>query len=71
MAVEDDLLHRIKDARTPKEAWDTLRALSAKNDAEFQKLENELLSISQQNMTVIHYFSKLKSICDEISKFDS
>ena len=34
MAVEDDLLQRIKDAKTPKEAWDTLTALFAKtNDA--------------------------------------
>ena len=32
--VEEKLLHRIKDAKTPKEAWDTLSGLfSKKNDA--------------------------------------
>ena len=33
--VEDELLHRIKDAKTPKETWDTLLGLfSKKNDAQ-------------------------------------
>ena len=32
--VEDKLLHHIKDAKTPKEEWDTLSGLfSKKNDA--------------------------------------
>ena len=34
ITIEDGLLHHIKDARTPKEAWDTLATLLAKkNDA--------------------------------------
>ena len=44
--VEDELLHRIKDAKRPKEAWDTLSELfSRKNDAQLQLLENVLMSI--------------------------
>ena len=71
VAVEDEFLQRIKDARTPKEAWDILAAIFAKkNDAKLQRLENELLSISQRNMSVSQYFSKVKSLCDEISKLD-
>ncbi|CAN1143426.1 hypothetical protein LINPERHAP2_LOCUS13606 [Linum perenne] len=33
-------------------------------------LENELLSISQREMTVSDYFTKVKSLCEEISKMD-
>ncbi|KAF7843935.1 Retrovirus-related Pol polyprotein from transposon TNT 1-94 [Senna tora] len=69
--VEDDILHHIKEAKTPKEAWDALIGLYARtNDAKLQHLENELLSMSQQNMTIGEYFSKVKSICQEISKLD-
>lgn len=61
VTIEDGLLHHIKDARTPKEAWDTLTTLLAKkNNAKLQQLENELLSISQHNMSVSEYFSKVK-----------
>ncbi|KAF7810521.1 Retrovirus-related Pol polyprotein from transposon TNT 1-94 [Senna tora] len=71
VTVEDDILQHIKEAKTPKEAWDTLTGLYARtNDAKLQHLENELLSISQQNMTIGEYFTKVKSICQEISKLD-
>ena len=71
ITIEDSLLPRIKDAKTPKEAWDTLATFFAKrNDAKLQQLENELLLISQQDMLVSDYFSKVKSLCDEISKLD-
>ena len=47
ISVEDDLLQRIKEAKTPKEAWDTLAGLFTRtNDAKLQQLENQLLSIS-------------------------
>ncbi|KAF7831524.1 Retrovirus-related Pol polyprotein from transposon TNT 1-94 [Senna tora] len=71
VTVEDDILHHIKEAKTPKEAWDTLTGLYARtNDAKLQHLENELMSMSQQNMTIGEYFTKVKSICQEISKLD-
>lgn len=40
------------------------------NDAKLQCLENKLLSISQQDMTVSKYFSRVKSFCDEIYELD-
>ncbi|KAJ9190161.1 hypothetical protein P3X46_001389 [Hevea brasiliensis] len=50
---------------------DTLAELfTRKNDAKLQQLENELLSISQQDMNVSQYFTKIKSLCQEISKLD-
>ena len=43
---------------------------SKKNDMRLQLLENELLSISQRDMTIAQYFHKVKSICREITKLD-
>ncbi|KAF2320962.1 hypothetical protein GH714_032237 [Hevea brasiliensis] len=44
ISVEDEVLQRIKDAKTPKKAWNTLVELFAwTNDAKLQQLENELL----------------------------
>ncbi|XP_050211653.1 uncharacterized protein LOC126661823 [Mercurialis annua] len=69
--MEDELLQHVKDAKTPKEAWDNLAGVyTRKNDVKLQQLENELLSVSQQDLTVNQYFSKVKSLCQEISKFD-
>jgi len=71
VSIEDEFLQRIKNAKTPKEAWDTLATIfTKKNEARLQRLENELLSISQRNMTISQYFSKVKSLSDEISKLD-
>ncbi|KAH0722251.1 hypothetical protein KY289_005295 [Solanum tuberosum] len=51
--IEDEFLQRIKNAKTPKEAWDSLATIfTKKNDARLQRLENELLSISQRNITI-------------------
>ncbi|KAH0658987.1 hypothetical protein KY285_027537 [Solanum tuberosum] len=71
VTIEDEFLQWIKNAKTPKEAWDTLATIfTKKNDARLQRLENELLSISQRNMMINQYFSKVKSLSDEISKLD-
>lgn len=51
--VEEDILEHIRDVVTPKEAWDMLKTLfSKKNDAKLELLENELLSVSQRDMTI-------------------
>ncbi|CAN1155900.1 Retrovirus-related Pol polyprotein from transposon RE1 [Linum perenne] len=69
--VDDSLLPRIKKAKTPAEAWRSLAEVFARtNDVKLQMLENELLSISQREMTVSDYFTKVKSLCEEISKMD-
>ncbi|KAJ1380743.1 gag-polypeptide of LTR copia-type [Sesbania bispinosa] len=71
ITVEDEFLQRIKDLKTPKEAWDTLATLFArKSDAKFQLLENELMSVQQGDMIINQYFTKVKSICNEIAKLD-
>ncbi|XP_050156247.1 uncharacterized protein LOC126630164 [Malus sylvestris] len=69
--IEEEMLEHIRDAKTPKEAWDTFVTLfSKKNDTRLQLLENELLSMVQRDMTIAQYFHKVKSICREISELD-
>nr|XP_043609634.1 uncharacterized protein LOC122581467 [Erigeron canadensis] len=69
--VEEELLDHIKDVTNPKKAWDTLaEVLSKKNDARLQLLENELLSITQQDLTIPQYFHKVKTLCREIETLD-
>nr|CAD1818376.1 unnamed protein product [Ananas comosus var. bracteatus] len=59
--IEEELLEHIKEADTPKAAWDTFASLfSKKNDARLQLLENELMTIAQGNMTISQYFMKKK-----------
>ena len=69
--IEEELLEHIRDAKKPKEAWDTFVTLfSKKNDTRLQLLENELLSMAQRDMTIAQYFHKVKAICREISGLD-
>lgn len=72
VTTEDEFLQQIKNAKALQEDWETLTSIfTKKNDVRLQRLENELLSISQRNMTISQYFSKVKSLSDEISKLDS
>ncbi|KAJ7971762.1 Retrovirus-related Pol polyprotein from transposon TNT 1-94 [Quillaja saponaria] len=69
--IDEEVLEHIRDAKTPKEAWDTLATLfSKKNDTRLQLLESELLSVAQRDTTIAQYFHKVKSICHEISELD-
>lgn len=62
VTTEDEFLQHIKNDKTPQEDWETLTMIfTKKNDATLQRLENELLSISQWNTTIRLYFSKVKS----------
>ncbi|XP_062081475.1 uncharacterized protein LOC133786589 [Humulus lupulus] len=71
ITIEGEMLEHIRDAKTPKEAWDTLVTLfSKKNDTRLQILENELISMAQRDMTIPQYFHKMKSICREIYVLD-
>lgn len=72
ISIKDEFLHRIKDLETPKEAWDVLATLFVRtNDAQFRRLENELLSISRRELSISQYFTKIKSLCEEITKLDT
>ncbi|KAJ0103216.1 hypothetical protein Patl1_06266 [Pistacia atlantica] len=59
--IEEEMPEHIRDAKTPKEAWDTFVTLfSKKNDTRLQLLENELLSMAQRDMTIVQYFHKTR-----------
>ena len=61
--IEEEMLEHKRDVKTPKEAWDTFATLfSKKNDTRLQLLENELLSVVQNEMTINQYFNKVKSL---------
>ncbi|XP_070678596.1 uncharacterized protein [Malus domestica] len=69
--IEEEMLEHIRDAKTPKEAWDTFVTLfSKRNDTKLQLLENELLSMAQRDMMIAQYFHKVKLICRKISELD-
>ncbi|KAJ4971777.1 hypothetical protein NE237_004876 [Protea cynaroides] len=69
--TQKELLDYIRDAKSPKEAWDAFATLfSKKNTARLQMLENEIGSINQGNLTISNYFMKVKMICQEISQLD-
>ncbi|CAI0387669.1 unnamed protein product [Linum tenue] len=52
VTTEDQFLPRIKESKSPKEAWDTLSTIFARtNEARLQRLENELMSLSQETLT--------------------
>ncbi|XP_076903563.1 uncharacterized protein LOC143558645 [Bidens hawaiensis] len=69
--VEDELLENIRDLTTPKQSWDALAMLfSKRNDAKLQLLENELLSVSQKELSIPQYFNKVKTLCREIRELE-
>ncbi|KAE8681718.1 hypothetical protein F3Y22_tig00111310pilonHSYRG00060 [Hibiscus syriacus] len=57
--IEEEILEHIRDAKTPKETWDTFVTLfSKRNDTKLKLLENELLSMAQRDIAVVQYFHK-------------
>ncbi|KAG6528974.1 hypothetical protein ZIOFF_011166 [Zingiber officinale] len=57
ITIEEEMLEHIRDAKTPKEVWDTFATLfSKKNDARLQLLKNELLATGQRDKTIAQYF---------------
>ncbi|KAL5729317.1 hypothetical protein ACHQM5_002288 [Ranunculus cassubicifolius] len=71
ISIEIFLHENIREAKTPKEIWDSFASLfSRTNDAHLQLLENEIGTIAQGDMSISQYFMKVKNICSEISQLD-
>ncbi|GAV76785.1 UBN2 domain-containing protein, partial [Cephalotus follicularis] len=69
--IQKEMLDLIREAKTPEEAWDAFATLFAEiNVARLQMLENEIGSITQDNMTISQYFMKVKGICNDIGQLD-
>ena len=70
-SIEEEMLEHIRHVNTPKAAWDTFSTLfSKKNDVRLQLLENKVMSMAQRDMMITQYFTKVKSLCREISELD-
>jgi hypothetical protein len=70
-SVQKELLEHIREAKTPKEAWDSFAArFSRANDARLQLLENEIGTLTQGSMPISQFLIKVKNICicNEISQ---
>ncbi|XP_076929160.1 uncharacterized protein LOC143593407 [Bidens hawaiensis] len=69
--VKEETLDHFQESETPKHAWDILeRLFTKKKDTRLQLLENELLSVTQKDMTIPKFFHKVKSLCREIADLD-
>ena len=53
ITIKEEMLEHIWHAKTPKAAWDLfVSCFSKKNDMQLQLLENELMSVTQRDMTI-------------------
>ena len=65
--VHDHMLGYIRDAKTPKEAWENLRKIFAANTtARRLQLRQELNNIQQRDMTITAYTLKVTELCDSL-----
>ena len=66
--VSDQLLSYIRDARTATDAWANLkRIFTTDTTSKKLQLRQELSDISQRDMSLINYTSKIKENCDSLT----
>ena len=69
--VHDHMVSHIRDAKTPKEAWENLKKNFAANTTMCKlQLRQELNNIRQKDMSVSDYTTKIKSICDSLGSIN-
>ena len=69
--VGEQLLSYIRDAKTPKGAWENLKKIfAASTTARKLKLRQELSNLRQRDLSVADYTSKIKDICDSLASID-
>ena len=65
------MLGYIRDSKTPKEAWEKLKKISAANTvARKLQLRQELNSRQQRDMSITSYTLKIKELCDALGSID-
>ena len=65
------MIGHIRDAMSPKEAWDILVQMFATNTrAKKIQLKNELNIVERKNMSVNDYTLKIKSICESLASIN-
>ena len=69
--VGEQLLSYIRDAKTPKGAWENLKKISAASTTTTKlQLRQELSNLQQRDLSVADYTSKIKDICDSLASID-
>ena len=69
--VHDHMLSHIRDAKTPKKAWENLKKIFAANTTTRKlQLWQELNNIQQKDMSVSDYTAKIKSFCDSLGSIN-
>ena len=69
--VGERLLSYIRDAQTPKGAWENLKKIFAvSTTARKLRLRQELSNLRQRDLSVADYTSKIKDICDSLASIE-
>ena len=71
LSIQDTMIGHIQDAKSPKEAWDTLVKMFATNTkARKIQLKNELHTVEKKSMSVSDYALKIKGICESLASIN-
>ena len=68
--VHDHMLSHIRDAKTPKEAWNLKKIFVANMTTRKLQLRQELNNIRQKDMSVSDYSIKINNICDTLGSIN-
>ena len=69
--VGEQLLSYVRDAQTPKGAWENLKKIfAASTTARKLQLRQELSNLQQRDLLVADYTSKIKDICDSLAPIE-
>ena len=69
--VHDHMLSHVREAKTPKEAWENLKKISAANMTTRKlQLWQELNNIQQKDMSLSDYTAKIQSIFNSLSSIN-
>ena len=68
ISIQDTMIGHIQDAKSPKDAWDTLVKLYETNTkARKIQLKNDLHTVEKKNLSINEYALKIKSICESLA----
>ena len=71
ISIQDTMIGHIQDAKSPKDAWDTLVKLYETNTkARKIQLKNDLHTVEKKNMFINEYALKIKSICESLASIN-
>ncbi len=67
MNVSNSMIVHIQDAKSPKQAWDTLvKMYSTNTQARKMQLKQELYNLQKNKMNISDYSTKVKNLADAL-----